>query len=208
MSDTNKKLQFNKKSKVVNSPHFALIMDNYDKFGKSMANKEFWSRYVITLDPSIVYMTWMRFIKTITQEIDKKTLFVIDKFIDKKADENRMEKTSIQKILAISDITLDALVDDPNLLACIPIKERMSWLFQAMKARDNRMVTLTKVQAEKRKTTMYEDMMQAAQYGEIEEGEFDEDQSEEEIEPVKSMQTAPKPMQTSDKVIQFDPNNI
>jgi hypothetical protein len=54
----------------------------------------------------------------------------------------------------------------------------MKWLFSAMKAKDSRMVALTKVQSEKRKTTMYEDMMQAAQYGEVEESDFDEEPEE------------------------------
>ena len=77
----------------------------------------------------------------------------------------------------------------------------MKWLFGAMKARDSRMVALTKVQAEKRKTTMFEDMLQGAQYGEVEEEEIKDFSHD-------SKELNPTPEKVAEKVVQFDPNEL
>ena len=171
--------KFNSKSSVLQSPHIDVIMDKYDKFGSSMPVMTFWRDYVAPIDPKIGYMTWKRFINTIHKAVITKTDNIMTKIIDKKVKESEMEKNSISNILAISEATLDQLIKEPELLNKVPITERMSWLFRAMSARDSRMVAMTKVQAEKRKTSMYEDMMQAAQYGEIDENEFNNNLLEE-----------------------------
>lgn len=202
------KKEFKSKSSVVSSPYFATIMDSYDKFGRSMSNQAFWKQYVVPVDPSIIYMTWIRFARSITKAVKTEQEIVLDKFIEKKKNENEMEKSSLQNILAISEATLDTLVENPNLLAQIPIKERMKWLFSAMKARDSRMVALTKVNAEKRKTTMYEDMIQAAQYGEISEEEFSTSPQVEESSINKNEEQAQIPSENKQKIVDFDPDDI
>jgi hypothetical protein len=100
---------------------------------------------------------------------------ILEKYIDSKVTESEMEQSSMKNIMAITNATIQDIVARPEILATIPVKERMKWLFSAMKAKDSRMVALTKVQSEKRKTTAYEDMLQAAQYGAVEEADFDEE---------------------------------
>jgi len=181
-------------------------MDSYDKFGRALSMKKFWERYVVPVDPKIIYMTWCRFVKSISKAVTTKQELILDKFVEKKATENEMEKSSLQNILAISNATLDALIENPDILAKVPIKERMKWLFSAMKARDSRMVALTKVNAEKRKTTMFEDMLQAAQYGEIEHEEFSSP-PEHAPEPPKP-QEKPQIVPPQPAVIDFNPDEI
>jgi hypothetical protein len=197
--------KFISKSSVMSSPYFAVIMDSYEKFGRSMSMQSFWTQYVVPVDPKIIYMTWMRFVKKISQQVEKKQDLILNNIIEKKATENEMEKSSLQNILAISQCTLDQLVENPNLLTQIPVKERMKWLFSAMKARDSRMVALTKVNAEKRKTTMFDDMLQAAQYGAIKHEEFT-------VPPEVDTHQAPPiseiTKKVSDKIVEFDPEEL
>lgn len=200
--------KFISKSSVLSSPHFATIMDSYDKFGRAMSAQAFWRQYIVPIDPKIIYMTWVRFANKISKEVVKKETIILDKFIEKKATENEMEKSSLQNILAISEATLDQLVESPEILAQIPIKERMKWLFQAMKARDSRMVALTKVNAEKRKTTMFEDMLQAAQYGEIDSEEFEEEPQVVPQSIPEATKQAEKTPEKISKVIEFDPEDL
>jgi len=233
-------------SSVTRSPKFAIIMDNYDKYGRKMPVKSFWKKYVEPEDSSISYLVWMRYMKKIDPAKRVKVFAMVDPTIPAAEDipeppsddlisedkpetpansiiisptnppapittdktHNQLEESSLKNIFAISERTLDDLVTHPELLIAVPVKERMKWLFAAMKARDSRMVALTKVNAEKRKTTMYEDMLQSAQYGEIEESEFDEidEETAPKLEKPKS-EPIPEPIKT-DKIVSFDPNNL
>ena len=67
------------------------------------------------------------------------------------------------------------------------------------------MVALTKVQAEKRKTSMFEDMLQGAQYGEVEEEEINDfNQDPPSQEPSQEI-PAPK---LEAKVVEFSHNDL
>jgi len=204
--------KFNSKSSIMSSPYFAVIMDSYDKFGRSLSAQAFWRQYVAPVDPKIIYMTWLRFERKINKTVSTKQEIIMNKIIEKKTNENEMEKSSLQNILNISEATLDTLVENPDLLAQIPIKERMKWLFQAMKARDSRMVALTKVNAEKRKSTMWEDMIQAAQYGEIDESEFSENDAPlpqvAAPSPTQIIKQEEKTTEKEAKVVEFDPDKL
>ena len=120
-----------------------------------------------------------------------------------------MEEGSLRNIFAITEHTLDELVEHPELLVAIPVKERMKWLFQAMKARDSRMVALTRVQSEKRKTSLYEDMIQGAQYGEIEEDEFKDTTPPTPASPKPADRAEPvSELKEAEKTVKFDPKDI
>jgi len=191
-------------SSLTKSPHFEIIMDNYDKFGRKMSRKAFLEQYIHPYEPKITYKVWRNFLDKYNDTVVQKATNIIEKYTEKHANENAMEKSSLQSILQISGATLNELVDNPDILKTIPVKERMKWLFSAMKARDSRMVALTKVQAEKRKTSMFEDMLQSAQYGEAEEAdieEYNQDPPEKEESPEIE---APK----EQKVVEFSPNEL
>jgi len=150
-------------------------MSNYDKYGKKLSIRKFWTDYIIPVEPSIKYLAWKRFVDKLNVEVTHRVENILEKYIDSKVTEAEMEQSSIKNIMAITNATIQDIVARPEILATVPVKERMKWLFSAMKAKDSRMVALTKVQSEKRKTTAYEDMLQAAQYGAVEEADFDEE---------------------------------
>lgn len=208
------------KNKITKSPFFELIVEAYNEFGHTMNGKEFWESKVKSIDPNIPYYSWMRFVNAFKGQIDnKKKAIIADMTIRELArtrKEMDLEKSSLKNILAISDATIDELVKNPDLLAAIPIKDRMDWLFKAMKARDSRMMTMTKVQAEKRKTSLYEDMMQNAQYGAIEESDIENDPNiDSSPSPLPEPATEPgitlpvdKAEAKEEKVIAFNPNDL
>lgn len=225
-------------SSMTKSPRFAVIMDNHDKFGRKMSIRSFWLKYVVPEDPSITYQVWARYSKKISgsKKVFAVTLPApsappLSPFasVENARDfpntiepmpgqslapiaggetNATMEESSLRNIFAISEHTLDELVEHPELLVAIPVKERMRWLFQAMKARDSRMVALTRVQSEKRKTSLYEDMIQGAQYGEIEEGEFKEEKRHPKLDPAPVAAAPISPEPESDKTVKFDPKDI
>ena len=171
-------------------------MEKYDKFGKSLPLRTFWREYVNDIDETISYKVWYKFMKKFNGVVIEKTNSIVDKYADKQVNENTLEKNSLKNILKIADFTIEELTENPDLLKKIPPEERMKWLFQSMKARDSRMITVAKVKAEERKTSLYEDMLQGAQYGEIVEIE----EEEEEIEAT--------PKKLEEKVVVFNPNNL
>lgn len=160
-----------KKSIVTKSPHFETIIKKYNEVGTIMSNNKFHREYVSTIDPSISSRAWQTFMFRFNKKKQEKSNKILDKLADKQIKMSHMEDSSLRKILAITDITLDEIVGNPDLLKKIPIEQRMGWLFNTMKARDSRMTTITKIQSEKRKTSMYEDMLEGAQYGAIKEDE-------------------------------------
>jgi len=196
-------------SSVTKSKHFETIMQKYDKFGKDISMRSFWSKYVKEIDPSITYKVWNSFMNKFKEQVVHRVDNIIEKYVDKTANENTMEKSSMKKIMQIADATLDDIINNPGLLASIPAKDRMSWLFSAMKAKDSRMVTVAKVKAEERKTNLYEDMLKGAQYGEIQEGELIDSEDDDEV--VESLE-APKPNISipvaNKKSVEFNPNEL
>jgi hypothetical protein len=155
------------RSMVKKSPSFDAIIEKYNLLGRQMTVVQFFNDYVKQLDPNISYDMWYRYHAYLRQRIEIRSEELTQKVTDNLATENAMENSSMRKILAISDLTLDKVIEKPDLLESVPLEQRIQWLFSAMKARDSRMVAVAKLQQEKRKTSMYEDMLQGAQYGAI-----------------------------------------
>lgn len=155
------------RSMVKKSPSFEPIMEKYNLLGQQMTVVQFYNDYVRALDPNISYDMWYRYHTYLRQRIEIKSEELTKKVTDNLATENSMENSAVRKLIAISDLTLDKVIEKPELLESVPLEQRIQWLFSAMKARDSRMVAVAKLQQEKRKTSMYEDMLQGAQYGAI-----------------------------------------
>lgn len=157
--------------KVPDSPQFKVIMAKYDLVGRHLSVSKFYRDYVKPLDEKLTLRQWKWFIDKFRKHVDKKiiqsTKNVLKKSEDASISEVQLEASSMRKLLAIADMTLDEMLANPQLLADIPIKERMAWLFQTMKARDSRTTVNIKNLTETRKVNMYEDMMRGAQYGAI-----------------------------------------
>jgi len=196
------------RSGINNSEAFGAIMDKFNLLGQSMAVRAFYREYVKPLDPNITYRMWDHYVRRLRKHVTLRSEEITNKVADTLISENTLENSSLRKILAISDLSLDNIIADPALLEVVPIEKRIDWLFSAMKARDSRMIAVAKIQGEKRKTSMYEDMIQAAQYGAIEPSDVSDSKDyQEQPEPAPRKKLAPK-KPASTQVIEFSPANF
>jgi hypothetical protein len=192
---------------ITKSPHFDAIMQKYEEVGSSYTNAKFFNEYVVKYDPSLKMRSWQNFMKKFNTGVTLKAQELIERVADKTVSTMQMEDNSLKKILAIADLSLDQIVENPNLLAAVPIGERMNWLFNSMKARSTRMVALTKVQQEKRKSSMYEDMLEGAQYGAIDAGEAEHSASII-AEPKKIAEIPVEKDKKQGKTVVFNPKDL
>lgn len=192
---------------ITKSPHFDAIMQKYEDVGSSYTNAKFFNEYVVKYDPSLKMRSWQNFMKKFNVGVTLKAQALIERVADTQVSTMRMEDNSLKKILAIADLSLDQIVEDPNLLAAVPIGERMNWLFNSMKARSTRMVAMTKVQQEKRKSSMYEDMLEGSQYGAIDAGEAEHSASII-AEPEKIVEETPIQEEKGAKTVAFNPKDL
>jgi hypothetical protein len=156
------------RSEVNNSEAFGAIMEKYNLLGRSMSVRSFYTEYVKPMDQNITYRMWDYYIRRLRKNVVLRSEEITNKITDNLATETSMENSAMRKLLAIGDLTLDKFIEQPELLSTIPLDQRVQWIFNAMKARDSRMIATAKVLGEKRKTSMYEDMLIGAQYGAIE----------------------------------------
>jgi len=193
------------KSEVSNSESFGAIMEKYNLLGRSMSGRQFYKDYVKTMDPNITYRMWAYYVQRLRVQVAIRSEQITQKITDKLATENSMENSAMRKIIAIGDLTLDKVIEKPEILEAIPIEQRLKWLFSAMKARDSRMIATAKVLGEKRKTNMYEDMLQGAQYGAIEAEDVSDNQSA--INRANQPPAKPQPAKTLSKKadVEFSP---
>ncbi len=204
---------------VTKSPYFDVIMKKYEEIGMHLSSTAFHRDYISKIEPGISLRTWQNYVRNLNKKVQIKVDKLIDRIANQKVETTKMEDTSLRKILAIADVTLDEVVENPKILATIPVSRRMQWLFNAMKARDSRMTTLTKVQQEKRKSSMYDDMLEGAQYGGIEPEEAS-DAMKPKIEPKRAIYSPvvadlpiSEPRQEAKEgktgeIIEFSPNDL
>lgn len=154
-------------SKVLNSPRFKEIMENYQLVGQHMSIRKFYLEYVSKIDPGISKRMWEHHMSRYNARVVLKSEDLMNKIAEKEATAGVMEEDSVRKILAIADLTLNQVVEHPDILLNVPIGQRMSWLFSSMKARDSRMNVVLKKKEDDRKQNMYEDILKGAQFGAI-----------------------------------------
>jgi len=166
-------------SKVAKSKYFEPIMKKYELIGRQTSIAKFHKDYVEPIDPEISYRQWKYFIEKFRKHAEKKHRAMQERILKKTEEtimtEVKLEESSIKKILTLADLTLDEILEDPEKLEKIPAEQRMTWLFNAMKARDSRATVQIKKKEEDRKSNMYEDMMKGAQYGAIEVDAIDDE---------------------------------
>ena len=195
------------KSRVPKSPHFEQILENYTNFGSSMGHQQFLDKYIKDVDPNITLRMWRDFTKKLQAHADIKIQKAITVYSDKKVTEAEMEENSIRKVLSIAEVSLDEVMKDPSMLSAIPMKDRMNWFFQVMKAQNTRAIIKIKAHEEGRKTGIVEDAIRGAQYGEIEEDAIEGEFEEMPPEKPKPVETE-KPKDKKAKTVEFNPNDL
>lgn len=154
-----------KKLRLTNSPKFAEIMQKYDAFGKHMSKSAFYNSHIQLLDPTITLRQWTWFIDKFQNMSKEYVSESLKKSVESSVNEAKVEQNAVGKVLQISDAALQDMMDNPALLQSVSLEKRVSWLFSAMKARDTRLKTNIMARADERQQSMFEKMMEGAQYG-------------------------------------------
>ena len=203
------------RSKLIAMPNFPTIIGQYELVGQHMSDRKFHKDYVSKIEPSISLNMWQSFMRKHNKHVRVKSEELMARVVDKKIQTSQMEEDSTRKILAIADVSLDEIVENPDLLKTVSVGKRMDWLFKAMSARDSRMGIMIKKNTENRKQTVMEELLKGAQYGDIEEDEvLDGEIRQEEVEvieskaePVEEEPAAPQPEPKKEKV-EFNPEDL
>lgn len=153
------------KSTVPMMDHFETIMNKYNAIGKSMSVRAFHAEHVKLINPQITLRMWQNFMTKFNRQVVIKAEKIIKLSEDKAVNDMTLEERGMRKVLAIANISLEEVIQKPELLAQIPMGDRMKWFFQSMKSRDSRIGALVKKRDDDRKQTSYDELMTQAQYG-------------------------------------------
>ena len=207
------------KSTVPTMDHFETIMNKYNAIGKSMSVRAFYNEHVKLINPQITLRMWQNFMTKFNRQIQIKADKIIKLSEDKAVNDMTLEERGMRKILAIANISLEEVIQKPELLAQIPVGDRMKWFFQSMKARDSRIGALVKKRDDDRKQTSYDELMTQAQYGGV---DYDDISSEhkpapkidqieaEEVQPEveEKPQNIAVPTQKAPATVEFKPEDL
>lgn len=150
---------------LTKSEHFTVIMAKYDAFGRHMTLKAFWQQYIVPLDKSITYRKWYYFMGKLEDYQKSYIQKALAKSTEVALTEAKLEQNSLKNILQIADVSLQTIAENPELIASVPLNTRIRWFFSAMKARDSRAKTNLAQKSDEREQSMFEKIMEGAQYG-------------------------------------------
>lgn len=153
------------KSEIAQEPHFPEVMEKYNSLGRHMTKPEFYKLHVMPLMPNITFRQWEYFIDKLRDVQKQMVAAALVKSNEKAVASAQREKSSLDNILKISDVSLQAFADNPELINTIPINTRVNWMFRAMKARDSRLKVAIQKRSDDRQQSSFEQMMEGAQYG-------------------------------------------
>lgn len=152
-------------SRILQSPYFESIMDRYRLVGSAMSDRRFWEQEIKQMDPTISLRVWQSFMAKFHKQVKVKQGAIMERLEDETADVFKMQEGAMRKLSAIADVSLDQVIQNPNLLESIPIEKRVRWLLQAMRAVDSRAKTAMLKREDDRRQGMYDNMMDEARYG-------------------------------------------
>lgn len=153
------------KNVIAHQERFPEVMEKYNNLGRHMTKPEFYKLHVMSAMPNITFRQWEYFIdklRAVQKEMIAKALVKSNGVAIEAA---KMEKTSINNILKIANISLEAVADNPELIHSVPLNTRVNWMFRAMKARDSRIKVALQKRSDDRAQSSFEQMMEGAQYG-------------------------------------------
>lgn len=153
--------------KITLLPGFDAIMDKYDRIGVNMSVNAFYRDFVKPVEPSITERQWRVFIERLRGETVSHVAALVEKSKQEALVTHQMQGNTLKNLARLGEITIQELLDSPDLLNSIPRKERMSWFFNAMRAEDSRARTNLATIQDQREQSFFEKMMDGAQYGGI-----------------------------------------
>ena len=201
------------------SPHYDQIMRNFDIYGNKLNHADFWRQFVRDVDPNIKQKTWASFVRRYRKQQEKKELTApvttapaVVKTVPKDSDVtlDQLEENSIEYMMTVGVNALKELAENPEVAKKIPTKDRVNLLRDAIKLKTSRETLDLKRRKDDREQSLFEEIMESAQYGEAEEGEII-DADVEEIEEEEAPQLEEPKSVPHVEVLQsivFDPSQI
>jgi len=206
------------------SPHYAAIMEDFDKHAHRMGHVDFWRQFVQPRDPDIKKATWSTFSRKEKKKREKQKsnpatvptssslAEVHVQSNDFETDETTLKKlqeNSIEYMMKIGVGALKELADDTEAAKRVPIKDRMNMLRDAIKLKNDMEALELKRNKDNRDQSMFEEMMEAAQYGDVEESEIIDAEIEEEPDEQLQLEQAKEPLHVEIlSSIVFDPSQL
>lgn len=178
---------FESKSKIKTSKHYQEFLDAHEVHGAHMSKRAFWKQFVFPLENAITYGSWSSFARRHFTEVEKveapKTLVAPIAPVQKKEpakkieiEDNKtmdeMQDDSIRYMMQIGNATLRELTENGEVLRRVPIKERLGLFKDAMKMKNDLENLSLKKNKDERERSMFEEMMDLAQYGSVDEDEI------------------------------------
>lgn len=156
------------------SPHIDAILADFEKYGWDMNHASFWREYVQPRDENIKQSTWAGYARRYKKRNEKnETKTVSVPSTPRKAPNmEEMQKNSIEYMMEIGTKTLQELAEDEESMKKVPIKDRLNLLKDAMKIHNDIQSLALKQKKDEREQTIFEEIMNGAQYGDIEEDEI------------------------------------
>ena len=166
------------------SPHYESIMADYEKYKDTISKRQLYKDYVFSKDPNIKQDTWLSFVRRIEKKEKKEKVEAeVTKKLSKipeapviqagtEATVDQLQMNSIEHMITIGNLALQELASNPEAAKKIPVKERVGMLKDAMKIKNDRETLALKRRKDDREQSLFEEIMDAAQYGDVEEEEI------------------------------------
>lgn len=154
-----------KRFAITRSPFFTEIMTLWRAIGGNFSKRGFYMSHVKRLDPNISQRQWEYFVDNLPEAINQHLVEAVTTAGPTVPHEEEMEKKALNNMLKVAGITLEQIANNPVILLSLPIKDRIKFLETAMKNRNARALVRLKERDDNRKQSLFEDLLEGAQYG-------------------------------------------
>lgn len=210
------------------SPAYSEIMEAWQLYGKKLTVQKFYEQHVVTKDPSIKFASWKSFQRRLKEKAKKggaapvavaeqttPVVPVVNQTYNTNVDPTDLEGNTIEYMMRIGLNALKEIADKPEVAKTIPVKERIRMLSEAMKLQQNREELNLKRNKDNREDSLFQEIMDAAQYGEIPDDDIPEaDFFPPEAQQIEAPDEEKKPEEKSQphveilSTVTFDPSTL
>lgn len=146
----------------------AVYREEFISNGGKMNDKRFWRTHIQPVAPNVNVLAWYRFIRKFRKESGWVASHAIATVAagPKTTEEKKLDRAmmtndaatqlAINSALQIGAITLSELLNDPQKLADMSVKDRTDLVFKAMKSQDSRIHAIGKLKEDNREQAKFD----------------------------------------------------
>lgn len=174
------------RNKLANSPHYREILKRYneefDKTNGKVVDKVFWKEVIVPLIPDYKLMSWYQFLRRWKDSMGLRAVLAKpllpstvpdlqeqDEFAQRMLSNAEATQQGIKNALNVGTRALMELINNPEFLQKLPLKDQVELLFKAMRAQDSRIFALGKVREDKREQDKFDHVFRDSVGGDEEE---------------------------------------